>query len=59
MESTAFEEAFGDFIDRHEYDGAQSALFDMVRIAFKAGWESAGGKPPQSESALQLVPKKR
>ena len=46
MESNTFEKAFGDFIDRHEYDEVQSALFDVVRYAFKAGWESAGGNPP-------------
>jgi len=37
MESNTFEKAFGDFIDCHEYDEAQSALFDMIHISFKAG----------------------
>ncbi len=53
-----FEKAFSDFIDRREYDKAQNALFDMVRISFKAGWEAAGGNPPPSQPVLQLYPKK-
>jgi hypothetical protein len=53
-----FEKAFSDFIDRREYDGAQNALFDMVRISFKAGWEAAGGNPPTSQSVIELLPKK-
>ena len=57
MESNTFEKAFGDFIDRHEYDCAANALFDMVRISFKAGWESAGGNPPEPQALIQFVPK--
>ena len=50
-----FEEAFGDFLDRHEYDEAESALFGMVRVAFVAGWRAAGGTPPQSEKIYELL----
>jgi len=59
MESNTFEKALSDFIDRREYDEAQSALFDfdMVRISFKAGWQAAGGEPPSPQPVLQLVPK--
>lgn len=53
-----FEKAFSDFIDRHEYDEAQSALFDMVRISFKAGWQAAGGNPPTPQPVIELLPKK-
>jgi len=53
-----FEKSFGDFIDRREYDKAQNALFEMVRIAFKAGWEAAGGDPPKSQPVIAFVPKK-
>ena len=44
-----FEKAFGDFIDRFEYDRAETTLFDIVRTAFLSGWLAAGGepKPPQ------------
>jgi len=58
MESNTFEKAFGDFIDRHEYDEAQSALFDVVRYAFKAGWESAGGDPPEAQPIIRFIHKK-
>jgi len=50
-----FEKAFGDFIDRREYDQAENALFSMVRIAFKAGWLAAGGKAPQPQKIIELV----
>ncbi len=58
MESDTFEKAFADFIDRREYDGAQNALFDMVRISFKAGWQAAGGNPPKPQPVIRIVPKK-
>ena len=57
MESSTFEKAFGNFIDRREYDEAQNALFSVVRIAFTAGWESAGGNPPPSQPVVRLLPK--
>ena len=57
MESNPFEQAFADFIDRREYDEAQSALFDLVRISFKAGWKAAGGDPPPPQPVIRLVPK--
>ena len=50
-----FEEVFSDFIDRREYDAAQSALFSIVRIAFTAGWLAAGGNPPKSQKIVELV----
>lgn len=49
-----FEEAFGDFIDRREYDSAENALFSMVRIAFVAGWLAANGSPPSSQKMFRL-----
>ncbi|MDR1628938.1 MAG: hypothetical protein LBS36_01805 [Oscillospiraceae bacterium] len=58
MESNSFEKAFADFIDRREYDKAQNALFDMVRISFKAGWQAGGGNSPEPQPVIELVPKK-
>jgi len=58
MESDTFEKAYADFIDCREYDQAQNALFDMVRISFKAGWQAAGGNPPEPQRVIELVPKK-
>ena len=57
MQSGGFEKAFGDFLDRREYDQAENALFAMVRIAFLAGWKAAGGDPPQPQKVFQLVHK--
>lgn len=58
MESDIFEKAFADFIDRREYDGAQNALFDMVRISFKAGWQAACGNPTKPQPVIRIVPRK-
>ena len=55
MESNTFEKAFSNFIDRREYDNAQNALFDMVRASFKAGWQAAGGSPPEPQPFIELV----
>lgn len=49
-----FEQAFSDFLDRREYDQAESALFSMVRISFLAGWKAAGGDPPKPQKILEL-----
>lgn len=54
-----FENAFSDFIDRREYDDAESALFDIVRAAFLAGWKSAGGEPPTSRPVFALLDRDR
>ena len=45
----SFEEAFGNFIDRKEYDRAEAALFDIVRAAFTAGYLARAGKPLPTE----------
>ena len=57
MQTTDFEQAFGDFLDRREYDQAENALFAMVRIAFLAGWKAAGGDPPAAQKIVQLMHK--
>lgn len=50
-----FEKSFADFIDRHEYDQAENALFSMIRIAFKSGWLAAGGDAPPPRKVIELV----
>ena len=50
-----FEKAFGDFIERREYDGAANALFSIVRISFKAGWLAAGGKAPPPQKVVEIL----
>ena len=42
-------------MDRHEYDEAENYLFSMVRLAFAAGWQAAGGAPPQAERIFELI----
>ncbi len=58
MRSNDFEAAFAAFLDRHEYDEAENYLFSMVRLAFAAGWQAAGGEPFQSERIFELLPGK-
>lgn len=43
MGSSHFEEKFDAFLENQKYDMAQEALFQVVRAAFIAGWEAAGG----------------
>jgi hypothetical protein len=56
MESNDFEKAFSDFIDRREYDEAQNALHEMIRISFRSGWQAAGGDPPTPHPIFSIVP---
>jgi hypothetical protein len=58
MQSNDFEKAYGDFIDRREYDEAESALHAMVRISFTAGWNAAGGEPPTPHKIFEVMPGK-
>ena len=44
MYTNELEEAFSNFLERHEYDEAESYLFSMVRLSFVAGWMAAGGR---------------
>jgi len=46
-----FEKAFSSFLECPEYDQAESALFDVVRTAFLAGWKAAQGELSQSQEA--------
>ena len=55
MRTNKFEDAFAEFLDRHEYDEAEHYLFSMVRLAFSAGWQAAGGVPPQSERVFEVL----
>lgn len=55
MYSNEFEEAFSQFLSRHEYDEAENYLFSMVRLSFIAGWQAAGGAPLQEERLFQLL----
>ena len=56
MYTNDFEDAFSNFLDRHEYDEAEHYLFSMVRLAFAAGWRAAGGEPPRAERSFELLP---
>lgn len=55
MMSNDYEKAFGLFVETKEYDGAESALFDIVRLSFEAGWKAAGGEPPVPHRIFELV----
>lgn len=46
------EAAFDTFIDGKECDRAQDALFSVMRLAFKAGWEAARGKEAEPQTAV-------
>ena len=50
-----FEKAFGDFIDRREYDAASNAVFELTRSAFLAGWKAAGGTMPEAQPIFKIL----
>lgn len=54
MMDNNFEAALSEFLDRHEYDDAEAALFTTVRAAFLAGWRAAGGEGPQAERVFRV-----
>ena len=54
MYSDQFELAFSTFLEQHEYDEAESYLFTMMRAAFAAGWQAAGGETPHSKRTFTL-----
>ena len=56
MHTDAFEQAFGQFLEQREYDEAENALFIIVRAAFQAGREAAGGKPWKPQEVARLLP---
>ena len=49
------EKAFGDFIDRREYDEASNAMLALTRSAFIAGWKAAGGTMPESHPVFTII----
>lgn len=53
---TDFETAFGEFLDRREYDAAEEALFFIVRSAFLSGRQAAGGIPPAPRQGFRHLP---
>ena len=52
MYSNDFEAAFSCFLERRDYDEAANQMFTLARLAFAAGWQAAGGTPPQVERPL-------
>ena len=55
MNTVDYEEAFGNFLERHEYDDVETQIFSLVRAAFCAGWEAAGGTLPEPEPIVRLI----
>ena len=49
------EKAFGDFIDRREYDEASNAMLALTRSAFIAGWKAAGGTILKSQPVFTII----
>lgn len=55
MMDNEFEAAFSCFLERHEYDDAESVLFEIVGAAFLAGWRAAGGECRSAERIFQVL----
>jgi len=58
MHSNDFEEKFDAFLEDKSYDLASEALFHVVRAAFTAGWEAAGGDPHEPYRLTGASPRK-
>ncbi len=56
MYSNDMEKALDDFLQRSEYDEAENALYAIVRAAFFAGVQAAGGEMPQEERIFTVLP---
>ena len=56
MYTNEFEEAFADFLDRHEYDEAENYLFSMVRLAFSPAGRPRGARRPSLSEFLSCSP---
>lgn len=52
--SDDLEQKFSDFLECDIYDQTENAIFTMLRIAFLAGWEAAGGELPQPRKTFYI-----
>jgi hypothetical protein len=52
MQQSSFEKAFSDFIDGDTYEKAEASLFELVRAAFRAGWEAAMSSSEQNDLSI-------
>lgn len=59
MQTNEFEARFADFLETRDYDKAASDLFAIVRIAFAAGWQAAGGQGPVPQKIFSILPQNR
>ena len=55
MYTNEIEEAFSNFLEERAYDEAESWLFSMMRLAFAAGWQAAGGQPAKAERMFEVI----
>mgnify|MGYP001100610827 CR=1 FL=1 len=58
MMDNEFEAAFSCFLERHEYDDAESVLFEIVRAAFLAGWRAVSARRRSGFFKFWAAPKK-
>ena len=54
-----FETAFSQFLESNQYDQFEGMLFCMVREAFMAGYQMAGGDLSQMPPILRVIKEKR
>ena len=55
MQTHDFEKAFSDFLDDSEYEKTADFIFGLVRSAFSAGWQAAGGPPPVGNRLFEVL----
>lgn len=55
MYSNEFEAHFDEYLDSIKYDRASEWLFSLLREAYAAGWQAAGGTAPAPFRLFELI----
>lgn len=53
MMDNEFEKAYGDYLESMAYEETENLLFSVLRNAFLAGWQAAGGSTPSPPAFLR------
>ncbi len=56
-ERERFDNIYKSFIVSKEYIEAEKTMTDLIRAAFKTGWVSGGGTPPENSPVAELLMK--
>lgn len=55
MMDNDFEKAYGDYLESMAYEETENLLFSVLRNAFLAGWQAAGGSTPIPARIFEIL----